>query len=107
MRSAAGVYECDDGEMPTIAGIPPPFPEAARCQENGTENFDFLLEQAPRRTREECWWTHYRRMGAMGNAKGIVDIGIKPTDQFGDQCGIICGFSRIEAQILHDFNTGH
>ena len=42
----------------------------------------------------------------MGDPKGIIDVGIEASNEFCSERGIIRFFAGIEAQVLHDLDTG-
>ncbi len=42
----------------------------------------------------------------MAGTEGVVDVGVDPLDQRGDELRIVALLARVEAQVLHQLDAG-
>jgi hypothetical protein len=70
------------------------------------EHLDLVLQQASCRRRERARRSDDRCVGPVGGAKGVVDVGVLPGHQFGDEPRIVGLLTGIEAQVLQEVDAG-
>ena len=78
---------------------------ALRVVAQAEEDVDLLLQQQTHRRRQRLRRPDDRRVGAVGGAERVVDVGVDPVDELGDERRIVALLARVEAQVLQQLDA--
>ena len=70
------------------------------------EHVDLLRQQPAGGRRQGPGRADDRRVGAVGGAEGVVDVGVVALDELGHEGGIVALLARIEAEVLEELDAG-
>ena len=92
-----------------VADLGPPHhgdERSGRLPEQAPEHLDLPLEEEPGGTGEPAGGSHDRGVAAVGDAEGVVHVGVVAVDQFVHEGRIVALLARVEPQVLEQFDLG-
>ena len=96
----------DDAELVADLGAAEHGDERApRVLAQAEQHLDLLGQQAAGRRRQRARRPDDRRVGAVGGAERVVDVGVHALDQPGDERRVVGLLTRVEAQVLQQLDA--